>query len=62
MPWSPQAVRDALAAHFTAGQDQAAMVRDLCQGGQGVAVVVGWAGTGKTYALGIARHAWQLDG
>ena len=38
------------------------MVRDLCQGGAGVAVVVGRAGTGKTFALGIARHAWQLDG
>src|SRR5262245_48181967 len=38
------------------------MVRDLCQGGPGVAVVVGRAGTGKTFALGIARHAWQLDG
>jgi ATP-dependent exoDNAse (exonuclease V) alpha subunit len=37
------------------------MVRDLCQGGSGVAVVVGRAGTGKTFALGIARHAWQLD-
>ena len=59
---SHQAVRDALAAHPTAGPDQQAMVRDLCQGGQGVAVVVGRAGTGKTFALGIARHAWQLDG
>jgi conjugative relaxase-like TrwC/TraI family protein len=59
---SHQAVRDALAAHATAGVDQQAMVRDLCQGGQGVAVVVGRAGTGKTFALGIARHAWQLDG
>jgi ATP-dependent exoDNAse (exonuclease V) alpha subunit len=38
------------------------MVRDVCQGGQGVALVVGRAGTGKTFALGIARHAWQLDG
>jgi hypothetical protein len=38
------------------------MVHDLCQGGQGVALVVGRAGTGKTFALGIARHAWQLDG
>jgi conjugative relaxase-like TrwC/TraI family protein len=56
-----QAVRDALAAHPTAGTDQQAMVRDLCQGGQGVALVVGRAGTGKTFALGIARHAWQLD-
>jgi conjugative relaxase-like TrwC/TraI family protein len=59
---SHQAVRDALAAHPTAGADQRTMVRDLCQGGQGVALVVGRAGTGKTYALGIARHAWQLDG
>ena len=59
---SHQAVRDALAAHPTAGTDQQAMVRDLCQGSQGVAVVVGRAGTGKTFGLGIARHAWQLDG
>jgi conjugative relaxase-like TrwC/TraI family protein len=59
---SHQAVRDALVAHPTAGQDQAGMVRDVCQGGAGVAVVVGRAGTGKTFALGIARHAWQLDG
>jgi conjugative relaxase-like TrwC/TraI family protein len=59
---SHQAVRDALTAHPTAGPDQQAMVRDLCQGGAGVAVVVGRAGTGKTFALGMARHAWQLDG
>jgi conjugative relaxase-like TrwC/TraI family protein len=59
---SHAAVRDALVAHPTVGTDQQAMVRDLCQGGQGVALVVGRAGTGKTFALGIARHAWQLDG
>jgi ATP-dependent exoDNAse (exonuclease V) alpha subunit len=59
---SHQAVRDALVAHPTAGADQQAMVRDLCQGGQGIALVVGRAGTGKTFALGIARHAWQLGG
>jgi conjugative relaxase-like TrwC/TraI family protein len=59
---SHQAVGEALAAPPTAGTDQQAMIRDLCQGGQGVAVVVGRAGTGKTFALGIARHAWQLDG
>jgi conjugative relaxase-like TrwC/TraI family protein len=59
---SHQAVRDALAAHPTAGSDQQAMVHDLCQGGAGVALVVGRAGTGKTFALGIARHGWQLDG
>jgi hypothetical protein len=59
---SHEAVREALAAHPTAGPDQQAMVRDLCRGGQGVALVVGRAGTGKTFSLGVARHAWQLDG
>jgi hypothetical protein len=59
---SHAAVREALAAHPTAGVDQQAMVRDLCQGGHGVAAVVGRAGTGKTFALGMTRHAWQLAG
>jgi conjugative relaxase-like TrwC/TraI family protein len=59
---SHDAVRAALQAHPTAGEDQQAMVRDVCQGGAGVALVVGRAGTGKTFALGMARHAWQLDG
>ena len=58
---SHAAVRDALAAHPTTGADQQGMVRDVCQGGAGVALVVGKAGTGKTFALGMARHAWQLD-
>jgi conjugative relaxase-like TrwC/TraI family protein len=57
-----QAVRAALQAHPSAGADQAGMVRDITQGGAGVALVVGRAGTGKTFALGVARHAWQLDG
>jgi conjugative relaxase-like TrwC/TraI family protein len=59
---SHDAVRAALQTHPTAGEDQRAMVRDVCQGGQGVALVIGRAGTGKTFALGAARHAWQLDG
>jgi conjugative relaxase-like TrwC/TraI family protein len=59
---SHDAVRAALQAHPTAGEDQQAMVWDVCQGGAGVALVVGRAGTGKTFALGMARHAWQLDG
>jgi conjugative relaxase-like TrwC/TraI family protein len=57
-----EAVREALAAHPTIGADQEAMVRDVTQGGAGVAVVVGKPGTGKTYTLGAARHAWQLAG
>jgi conjugative relaxase-like TrwC/TraI family protein len=59
---SHDAVRAALQAHPSAGTDQAGMVRDLCQGGAGVALVVGKAGTGKTFTLGMARHTWQLDG
>jgi conjugative relaxase-like TrwC/TraI family protein len=58
----PEVVRQVLDRHATAGEDQAAMVRDLTQGGAGVAVVVGRAGSGKTWALGLAREAFQLDG
>jgi conjugative relaxase-like TrwC/TraI family protein len=59
---SAEAVREALAEHPTVGEDQAGMVRDLTLSGDGVRVVVGKAGTGKTYALGVARHAFALDG
>jgi hypothetical protein len=59
---SHEAVRQALAAHPSLGADQAGMVRDACLGGAGVQVVVGRPGTGKTFTLGAARHAWQLDG
>jgi hypothetical protein len=59
---APAAVREALAAHPTLGEDQAGMVRDACLDGAGVRVVVGRPGTGKTYTLGVARHAWQLGG
>jgi conjugative relaxase-like TrwC/TraI family protein len=55
-------VRQVLDRHATAGEDQVAMVRDLTQGGARVAVVVGRAGSGKTWALGLAREAFELDG
>jgi conjugative relaxase-like TrwC/TraI family protein len=55
-------VRETLAAYPTIGDDQAGMVRDVCQRGDGVSVVEGRAGTGKTFALGVARHAWQVGG
>jgi conjugative relaxase-like TrwC/TraI family protein len=59
---APGAVREALAAYPTLGEDQAGMVRDVCLDGAGVRVVVGRPGTGKTFTLGVARHAWQLGG
>jgi conjugative relaxase-like TrwC/TraI family protein len=55
-------VRQVLDRHASAGEDQVAMVRDLTQGGAGVAVVIGRAGSGKTWALGLAREAFELDG
>jgi conjugative relaxase-like TrwC/TraI family protein len=58
----PELVRQVLDRHTSVGEDQAAMVRDLTQGGAGVAVVVGRAGSGKTWALGLAREAFELDG
>jgi conjugative relaxase-like TrwC/TraI family protein len=58
----PELVRRVLDRHATAGEDQAAMVRDLTQGGAGVAVVVGRAGSGKTWTLGLAREAFELAG
>jgi conjugative relaxase-like TrwC/TraI family protein len=58
----PEVVRQVLDRHRSAGEDQAAMVTDLTQGGAGVAVVVGRAGSGKTWALGLAREAFELAG
>jgi conjugative relaxase-like TrwC/TraI family protein len=44
------------------GSDQAAMVRDVTRSGGGVSVVVGRAGTGKTWSLGVARKAFETEG
>jgi conjugative relaxase-like TrwC/TraI family protein len=58
----PEVVRQVLDRHTTAGEDQAAMLRDLTQGGDGVALVVGRAGSGKTWALGLTREVFELAG
>ena len=42
--------------------DQGAMVERLLGGGEGVIVVVGEAGTGKTYALTAAAEGWVANG
>ncbi|MFU8841678.1 MAG: MobF family relaxase, partial [Nitriliruptoraceae bacterium] len=42
--------------------EQEQMVRRLTSSGAGVEVIVGKAGTGKTYALDAARDAWETSG
>jgi ATP-dependent exoDNAse (exonuclease V) alpha subunit len=58
----PAALERALAERPTLSEEQRAMVERLCLGGDRVVAVVGRAGTGKTFALGVARAAWQDGG
>jgi conjugative relaxase-like TrwC/TraI family protein len=55
-------VEAALALRPSLGEEQRQMVRTLTTAGDGVAVVVGKAGAGKTLALDAARAAWQATG
>jgi len=60
-------VSDVLASRVLAKRpsmkpDQRAMVGRLLTGGEGVAVVAGEAGTGKTYALTAAARGWSGSG
>jgi conjugative relaxase-like TrwC/TraI family protein len=55
-------VRDAVVSRPTLSAEQRLMVERLCLEGDGVSVVVGKAGTGKTFALAAAREAWQAAG
>jgi ATP-dependent exoDNAse (exonuclease V) alpha subunit len=55
-------VERATATRPTLSDEQRKMVEALCLRGDGVAVVAGKAGTGKTFALGAARVAWQASG
>ena len=51
-------VERSLAARPTMSDEQVAMVRSLTSDGAGVAVVLGRAGAGKTFALAAAHEAW----
>jgi len=55
-------VAAAIGARPTISDEQAAMVSDLCLVGHGVDVVVGAAGTGKTFGLDTARESWERSG
>lgn len=59
---APAAIRAAVAARPALNNEQADMVAAVCGSGNGVEVVVGAAGTGKTFALDAARDAWQRSG
>jgi len=55
------AVSRVLAQRPSIKPDQRAMVERLLLGGEGIVVVVGEAGTGKTYALVTAAHGWSAQ-
>ncbi|MBW3643395.1 MAG: relaxase domain-containing protein, partial [Actinobacteria bacterium] len=55
-------VNQRLAASPSLSAEQAAMVRTICGSGDAVEVVVGRAGTGKTYALAAAASVWRAGG
>ena len=55
-------VAAALERRPTLSEEQRVMVRRLTSAGDGVQLVTGKAGTGKTFALDAAREAWQSEG
>jgi conjugative relaxase-like TrwC/TraI family protein len=55
-------VRAALQARPGLDGDQAAMVRQVTGDGAGISLVVGYAGSGKTYATGAAVDAFRRAG
>jgi ATP-dependent exoDNAse (exonuclease V) alpha subunit len=59
---APATAQAVLAAHPELSPEQTTMVDRLLQDGDAIAVVVGRAGTGKTYALAAAREGWQAEG
>ena len=55
-------VEAAIARHPELAGEQMAMIHHLCESGNGVDVVIGLAGSGKTTALATATEAWHHDG
>ena len=61
-PATSRAVERAIERRPSLAGEQVEMVRRLTQDGDGVAVVVGQAGAGKTFALAAAHEAWEASG
>jgi conjugative relaxase-like TrwC/TraI family protein len=59
---STDAVDAAVASRPHLTTEQRMLVQRVTRDGDGVAVIVGPAGTGKTTAIGAAREAWQATG
>lgn len=58
----PAALTAALTARPTLRPEQREAVERLTTSGHGVEVLIGRAGSGKTFALGAAREAWEASG
>jgi AAA domain/TrwC relaxase len=56
------AIEAAVAARRSLSGEQQAMVRTICGSGDGIEIVEGVAGAGKTFALAAARRAWDASG
>lgn len=52
----------AIGAQPAVGEDQENMVRTICTSGDRVQLVLGPAGSGKTFALEVAARAWEANG
>jgi hypothetical protein len=59
---SAEVVERVLSARPDLGDDQRVALRRLVTSGDGVEIIVGAAGCGKTYLLDAARDAWQRAG
>ncbi len=58
----PAAIRAAAERRPLLSSEQQAMLERLTRSGDGVEVVLGWAGAGKTFALDACREAWERSG
>ncbi len=56
------AVDAAVATRASLSVEQEQMVRAICSSGDGIEIVEGVAGAGKTFALAAARDAWEASG